>query len=618
MIPSKPKDFDARSREGDVFRALSKLSDDYYVFHSVSETVVSENQLFEREIDFVIANRKKGILCLEVKAGANIRYENRTWKYSSGIPMSHGGPYNQIATAKRALIDKIKTHNNDEVRELIRKCKVIHGVFFVDVSKASFLSFNGLPEDADERITLFAEDLINPARKINEIFSISFPWEKFSEDETKLSEEEFKLLLDSVLCPHFNLIPSPKVKDIIANEAMNQLLKEQYKILDFLDDQDVAVINGAAGTGKTMVAVEKARRHSVNGESVLFLCYNKMLCDNLVKTHKNNPDKYYSRYFKNVDFMTISKLAKKVTGNHTDFSGLNDWLYDCLGDFEKFGYKHIIVDEGQDFGLIDSEIDKVTAENNCSIIDNLMMIAQENGGTFYLFYDKYQMIQGSNNSDYKLPECIENSDCRLTLHHNCRNTNEIAKTSVTTLKDKKDKAIKPVTACSWEEPIKPSMWVIDSPDKTITLLNSVLDRYIEDDISDIVILTPGVEDYSAIAEYIEFNFESGFWEYVYKDLIIKFTTCKKFKGLEAQAIIVIDLNKDSFDGKNGMQFYVGTSRARNRLELICMLSEEDFFTVAKTVSPNSPNTSNTLRMKMIFSNAFGINLHDSSTEFATV
>ena len=149
-------------------------------------------------------------------------------------------------------------------------------------------------------------------------------------------------------------------------------------------------------------------------------------------------------------------------------------------------------------------------------------------------------------------------------------------------------------------------------------MNSVLDRYIEDDISDIVILTPGVEEYSAIAEYIEFNFESGFWEYVYKDLIIKFTTCKKFKGLEAQAIIVIDLNKDSFDGKNGMQFYVGTSRARNRLELICMLSEEDFFTVAKTVSPNSPNTSNTLRMKMIFSNAFGINLHDSSTEFATV
>ena len=65
-------------------------------------------------------------------------------------------------------------------------------------------------------------------------------------------------------------------------EQMNQLLREQYKLLDFLEDQDTAVINGAAGTGKTMLAIEKARRHSIEGEKVLFLCYNRMLCDKLV------------------------------------------------------------------------------------------------------------------------------------------------------------------------------------------------------------------------------------------------------------------------------------------------------------------------------------------------
>ena len=43
--------------------------------------------------------------------------------------------------------------------------------------------------------------------------------------------------------------------------------------MDFLDEQLTAAVNGAAGTGKTMIAVEKARRHAAAGERVLFLCF---------------------------------------------------------------------------------------------------------------------------------------------------------------------------------------------------------------------------------------------------------------------------------------------------------------------------------------------------------
>ena len=35
MIPPAPKDFDEYSDEGLVFEALSKLPDDFYVFHGV-------------------------------------------------------------------------------------------------------------------------------------------------------------------------------------------------------------------------------------------------------------------------------------------------------------------------------------------------------------------------------------------------------------------------------------------------------------------------------------------------------------------------------------------------------------------------------------------------------
>ena len=101
MIPPAPKDFDEYSDEGLVFEALSKLPDDFYVFHGVVISDVVNHKMIEREIDFVVANQKKGILCIEAKNGRNIQYVDRTWYYSNGEVMRHGGPYNQAASAKR-------------------------------------------------------------------------------------------------------------------------------------------------------------------------------------------------------------------------------------------------------------------------------------------------------------------------------------------------------------------------------------------------------------------------------------------------------------------------------------------------------------------------------------
>ena len=135
MIPPIPKSFDPKSEEGIVFSALRKLPDDYYVFHSVSFSVVDSGTLYEREVDFVVANQKKGILCIEAKNGSGIRYDGRCWRYSSGLPMEHDGPYHQVATAKRGIISKIRCHANPEVQALYDKCKVMHAVFFLNCQK---------------------------------------------------------------------------------------------------------------------------------------------------------------------------------------------------------------------------------------------------------------------------------------------------------------------------------------------------------------------------------------------------------------------------------------------------------------------------------------------------
>ncbi len=612
MIPANPKDFDKASHEGDVFNALKKLPDDYYVFHSFSTVgVSSDNVFYERELDFVVASPKKGILTIEVKAGDNIRFDGRTWRYSSGTAMKHGGPYKQAATAKRALSNKFTNHPDERIRELYGKTKFMHAVFFPQMTTAQMEAMSGLPEDADIRMTLCAEELINPTKKIAELFSATIPGLKVNTTETHLSDEDFQLILDEVLCPHFNLIPSPQAKTIAIDERMNQLLREQYMILDFLDEQETAVINGAAGTGKTMIAVEKARRHSMNGDAVLFLCYNRLLCEKLIEDHKNNESKAYRKQFANVEFMTISRLAKRVTGDFKNYSGLYEWLEECIDKKHELGFKHIIVDEGQDFGLVDSDLSEEhgTSLENTSIIDALQEAALENGGTFYLFYDKYQMIQGSSSDEYELPYCIENSDCRLTLHKNCRNTKEIARTSVTPLRDKKNKIVKANVSCSWEEPVKPCIHVVDDTEGYVTALDSVLDHLEEVGAKEVIILTPGKMDHSAIYSQLRFSADQsdGYAYYVHNEKEYKVTTCKKFKGLEAEAIVMLDLDKDSFVGKKGLEFYVGTSRARHYLDLICNITGEDYYELAHSLDENAPKRDDVVRMKKILSDIFAAN-----------
>ena len=54
-----------------------------------------------------------------------------------------------------------------------------------------------------------------------------------------------------------------------------------------------------------------------------------------------------------------------------------------------------------------------------------------------------------------------------------------------------------------------------------------------------------------------------------------FTTWRKFKGLEADVVILLDVDKTTFEQGNVVSFYVGTSRARIKLEIAAILSDDD-------------------------------------------
>lgn len=532
MIPDIPHEFDPASQEGLMFDSLKRLPDDYYVFHSFRITTVSENTFFESETDFVIFHRKYGVLCLEAKSGM-VRYENGYWYYASGIPMHNGGPFNQASSNKYKLIRYIERSN---LHSVLSRCKFLHAVWFPSVSD-NVLKGMTLPSEADKTLVMTKEALENPEPYIEKIFNTELP----NKIQTDLSEFDAKKLVREIFCPQFNVFPSATFDNDLKRIVFHRLLKEQSAILNFLGEQRTAVINGAAGTGKTMIAVEKAQRHANQGEDVLFLCFNNKLKNHLSENYTNDFISYY----------TIAGLACKLCNTSVpDYQKLKNVLEDYYLS-ENFPYNHVIIDEGQDFGVEDIEEVDIIQQ-----IKDIITDTKDSNGTFYVFYDKLQLIQAK-----QMPKFIEEADCKLTLYRNCRNTENIATTSLRPLAERKPILLE---GCVKGTPAK--LHFCASYDLAESRVNNIIDGLKNDGYKDIVLLTCKTEETSFLSAKVN--------EGLYLNKYL-FTSCRKFKGLEADAVILVDVDSETFNSQNVLLYYVGTSRARLKLDIVTMFNDDD-------------------------------------------
>lgn len=534
MIPDIHKECHEWSHEDVMFDELNQLPEDYYVFHSFEIVTIKSGQVLESETDFVIFHPKKGIICLEAKAG-QVKYENGYWQYGSGKKMKHDGPYIQAKRNKWYLKDYMIEHG---LEYECNNCKKLHAVWFPDVPESHFRGAI-LPGEGDMRITLTADSFGHIQECIDKLFEFD------GQDKciTNLSEKSVQKILERVLAPSFNLISLQQVEQERNKNVFKRMLREQVALLNYLDEQNNAIINGLAGTGKTVMAVEKARRHSEKDEKVLFLCYNAFLNEHLRETYP----------YPHVSYYTVAGLSQKLC-EKVDYKALQDKLTQMFLE-GSFPYQHVIIDEGQDFGK--EEIEEV------EIIDLLRENAIENeerNGTFYLFYDKNQMVQSK-----KTPKYIEEADCKLTLYRNCRNTENIALTSLRLLGSDKAPKLYPDAVMG----DLPELGFCVTKEDTIALLNSEIDKYIDAGYNNITILTCKTEESSIIADCCKNS------KYKYNRGYVKFTTCRKFKGLESDVIIVVDIDNDAFTDEGEQLMYVGSSRARFKLSCIVNMTEEE-------------------------------------------
>lgn len=557
MIPNFLEDDHGSFGERQVFEALkSGLSKDFTVFHSVRWNSYNEKKtVIWGECDFTIFHQEYGIIVLEVKSGG-IECINNKWSY---IRTDNGEKH----TMKRGPLEQADREIRYKFKDLVtdileatyhiepQYCLVEPAVWFPSISKYDLVG--ELPMEYQDNIVLYENALENPQKFIMQIYDFYG-----GRRHTRLSDSSCETIIKS-FAPYFSAVPSLKSKRLERNEAFVRLTREQNYLLDYLEEQRVAAIQGAAGTGKTMLAVEKAKRLAKTGR-VLFLCFNRYLKEYLQGLKSEDPADY-----EKIDFYNLPQLACAAMG--VPSVELDDVLY-YLSHYENYewNYNHIVIDEGQDF--------------DDRAISRLYDIALLQDGAFYVFYDKKQFVQGS-----EFPDWLANAECRLVLNINCRNTYQIADTSG------KPVDVQPKVRNRSVSGDMPSFYLCRESKEALKVISKTIDKYRAANYpyEQICILTLKTENSSILADVERVGNHRISTERDGKGVL--FTSARKFKGLESDVIIIVDVDDKSFiDDESKRLFYVGCSRAKHQLEIIFIGDEDMLRNAGKSLSDQSfPN-----------------------------
>lgn len=245
-----------------------------------------KNTVVYGESDFTIFHPRKGIIVIEVKSGG-IECANNSWNYirtDNGERHPMKNPLKQADKSKYRFIDLIEDLLKDtESTDESQYCMVESAVWFPSVSKRDVLGV--LPMEFHPEIVLLESALDSPQKYIDGIYDF-YEGSK----HTKLNRTPDDKIIDA-FSPFYRVMPSLKSKRVEQEEVFIRLTREQNSLLDYLEEQRVAAIQGAAGTGKTWLAVEKAQRLAKSGK-VLFLCFNQFLRLFLQGLKDETPKKY--------------------------------------------------------------------------------------------------------------------------------------------------------------------------------------------------------------------------------------------------------------------------------------------------------------------------------------
>lgn len=536
-----------------VFEALrtAGVGENWTVLHSLG---LSSDWAGEfGEIDFVVVLPGVGIVCLEVKGGG-IALNDGVWttrnRYGATERLKKS-PYRQAQDGQWKLLSALRAKYGQASLEA--RCPMGWLVVFPDIvcppvtseaARGETIDRDDLEKDIGIRLTRAPSLLRLSART----------------DLVPPTPPTCSRIL-SFLRPSFDRIPAPASEDWDADSRLKTLTEEQFEALDNLADNRLSLLRGPAGTGKTLIGIESARRAALGGRSVLVACFNAALGGWLQgATEGFGPGRVIVGHLHGLlrERIMASPLAgdlERAERSHMPSEELFGRLYYELGalaieeSHERFDT--IVFDEVQDLPSR-SLAEIVTAWLRSGAEARVLLLGD---------FTRQALYAGSSNASVELIRETLGPVAVFNLRLNCRNTRRIA-TQTGILSGFGDHKL----SDRQPEGDQVSLMFYVDVASGLAALDLVVRRLRETGCkaSDVIVLGSRRRESSLVAG----RTSVGGWplrslsEARAGDLA--YSTAHAFKGLERRVVIVIDAEATSPDESDAL-LYVAMSRARLRL-----------------------------------------------------
>ena len=539
-----------------------------FVLHSLFTNYHIKN--ISGELDFFVMAPGLGFFSIEVKHG-RISRKSGEWYFTNGEgknTIKKTGPFAQQSATINSIRKFVLSRLEQKKALHQRFSKILWGSGVAFTSMNEFVDFG--PEGHSWQI-LTKQGLNLPIGSYIESLSIGAHSESegkfwYDANNSRPTKNDCELLL-KILRGDFEIDYSEINRINDTDNEIEEYTKEQFTLLEFVRYNKRCLVQGSAGTGKTLMALELMRRKTEEGSLVGMFCYNAQLGAKLYSSSQNIKND-------NISFCgTLHSFMVQKTQSETPSK--EDELRKFYAETLPFDFliSNESLAEGSklDFLIIDEAQDLITPYY-LEVFDLILKGGLKNGD-WALFGDfsNQAIYQNDPNESIKLLNLISDFTTFPPLKINCRNTKEIASqnTLLTGAKvpefTSKNYSGKHVT-CKY--PTKSSRLTV-----LIEILENIEKRKIP--LEKVTLLSPKKIENSLARDnrYIEQLIKLG----------LNTSTIQGFKGLENTIIVLYDFDEIASE-KMQRLVYIGISRAKQELYLVLDKSQEE--AVSKLVQEN--------------------------------
>jgi hypothetical protein len=539
---------------------------DWIVFHSVD--IRKHLKRIEGEADLLVIIPSHGILCVEVK-GCDVSRRDGLWIYPYGT--SPVGPFRQAADAAHSLR-----------RYVCSRDASLAGLMFFSAVAFTTIDFTEASPEWHAWQTITKTNLIRSPISVLLLGVMThahaycrgrtprLPW--YDDRASRPTQKQTERLLQ-LLRGDFEYIESSRGAVDLAEDSIKRFTEEQFDAIDHLDENRCIFFKGPAGTGKTFLAIEGARRAVRSGRGTALVCFNSLLGEWLKRETATLAAEALSHgipFFAGTLHALMLNVAQMPVPHDAGPKFWQQVLPERTVELLLAAapgtplFEFLLVDEAQDL-----------MSDECLDVMELLLDGGFSGGRWAMFGDFerqaiYLRPLDAGSLDALRQRAGEKEVVSFPLRINCRNGVRISETlTITTgMSPGYKRVLNPLDAAD----VEPVFYrnAQHQQDLLLATISRLMRTFKPDQI---IVLSMKADSSSTAAQLADVEgqirlipFRNSTWS----PEQIRFASIHAFKGLESAAIIITDVERID-DEQSKSLLYVGMSRAR--IQLYVMMNE---------------------------------------------